>query len=415
MSAPVPPILRQMFDAAVAAAQPALCVPPALPKPPTGKTIVLGAGKAAAAMAQAVDQHWPGPLSGTVVTRYGDGLPCERIHVLEANHPTPDESSVTAARQILAEAYQAGADDLVLVLLSGGGSSLLSLPAAGISLADKIDVNRQLLASGAPISAINTVRKHVSAIKGGRLAAAAAPARVITLAISDVAGDDPATIASGPTVGDPTTQADAIDGLQEFDISVSDSIRRHLSIANNENPNPDDVLFDGHEYRLIATPQSALDAAATVATDADYQVKILGDAIEGEAQEVGAAHAALARKLSPNGMLLSGGELTVTVTGTGKGGPNTEYLLALAVGLDGTPDLYALAADTDGIDGTGDNAGAMIDPTTLARATTLGLDPHRFLKNNDAYGFFSNIGDILKTGPTKTNVNDIRVIINQSQ
>jgi len=412
-------LLRQLFSAALAAADPARVVAGHLPDPPTGRTVVVGAGKAGAAMARAVEDGWRGgdaaQLSGLVVTRYGHGVPCRRIEVVEAAHPVPDAAGAEAARRILRSVGGLTADDLLLCLISGGGSALLAMPAAGLSLADKQAVNRALLKSGATISEMNCVRKHLSAIKGGRLAAAAAPARVVSLLISDVPGDDPGTIASGPTVADATTFADARHLLARHGIDPPAAVRAHLEAAADETPKPGDPRLARAEAHIIARPQESLEAAATAARAAGITPVILGDAIEGEAREVARAMAQTALqtardKTSPC-VLLSGGETTVTVRGQGRGGRNAEFLLALAIALDGAPGIHAIACDTDGIDGSEDNAGALIGPDTLARAAAFGLDPQARLDDNDGYGVFSALGDLVMTGPTRTNVNDFRAIL----
>lgn len=410
-------LLRKLFDAAVASAQPDICVPPHLPDPPDGKTIVIGAGKASAAMAKTVERCWPGEVSGLVVTQYGYGVDCNAIEIVEASHPVPDSAGRNAAERILALAKGAGRDDLVLCLISGGGSALMPLPADGLSLADKQAVNKALLRSGANIGEMNCVRKHLSAIKGGRLAAAAAPARVLTLMISDVPGDDPATIASGPTVPDPTSFSDAQAILGKYDIAEPAAALEHLRAAADETPKPGDARFATAETRMVAAPQMALQAAATVAEAAGVTPIILGDAIEGEAREVAKVFAGIARQVARHGhpaaapaVLLSGGETTVTVRGQGRGGRNSEFLLALAVALDGHPGIYALAADTDGIDGSEDNAGALLAPETLSRAMAANVDAKERLADNDGYGFFEAVGGLIKTGPTLTNVNDFRAI-----
>ena len=411
-------LLRAMLDAALAAADPAIAVPRFLPPPPKGRTVVVGAGKAAAKMARAVEDHWPGPIEGLVVTRYGHGMECRRIRVIEASHPVPDDAGARAAAEILERVRGLGPDDLVLFLASGGGSALLAMPAERITLDDKRAVTRDLLRSGATIGEINTVRKHLSAIKGGRLAAAAAPARVVTLAISDVPNDDPAVIASGPTVPDPSTFADARAVLEKYGITPSASIAVRLDQAREETPKPGDAVFARTSLILVATPQMALDAAAAVARDAGVAPIVLADSIEGEAREVALVHAAIARQVQRRGqplaapaVILSGGETTVTVRGKGRGGRNVEFLLALAVALDGAPGIHALAVDTDGIDGTEDNAGALLSPDSLAHARAAGLEPRHLLANNDGYGFFSGIDALIRTGPTLTNVNDFRAIL----
>ncbi len=416
-------LLRGMFQAAVNAAAPALCVPPNLPPPPHGRTVVVGAGKAAAAMAQAVEVHWPPdrPLAGLVVTRYGHASPKHRpsrIEVVEASHPVPDQAGQDAARRILRLVEGLGPSDLVLCLISGGGSSLLALPAPGVSLADKQAVNRALLRSGAGIHDMNCVRKHLSAIKGGRLAAAAAPASLVALVISDVPGDDPSAIASGPTVPDATTLADARTVLARYGIVPPPSVQARLSDPTAETPKPNDHAFAHARTLLIATPQASLQAAAAVARAAGVAPVILGDAIEGEAAEVARVMAGIARQCARYGqpapapcVLISGGETTVTVRGRGRGGRNAEFLLGLAVALDGHPGIHAIAADTDGIDGTEDNAGALLAPDSLARAAALGLRGRDRLADNDGYGFFAALGDLVTTGPTLTNVNDFRAIL----
>ncbi len=411
-------ILRRLFDAAVAAADPALCVPPHLPEPPKGRAAVIGAGKASAAMARAVEDHWPGDLSGLVVTRYGCGVPCRRIEIVEAAHPVPDANGLEAAARILDLAQGLGADDLMLCLISGGGSALLSLPAEGLTFEDKQAVNAALLRSGATIGDMNCVRKHLSAIKGGRLAQAAAPARVVSLLISDVPGDDPAVIASGPTVADATTAAEALAVLEKFSIDVPENVTAWLNGGAAETPKPGDGVFKDTETRIIARPQGSLDAAAEKAKHLGLQPLILGDAIEGEAREVAREHAEFARAVAANdgpvtppAVLLSGGEVTVSIKGSGRGGPNTEYLLAMAGALDGAEAIHALACDTDGIDGSEDNAGAVIGPATLGRARDAGLDAGAYLDGNDAYSFFEALGDLVVTGPTLTNVNDFRAIL----
>ena len=405
--------LRGLFQAAVDAVGAERCVPSNLPPPPAGRTVVVGAGKAAAAMAKAVESHWPQdrPLSGLVITRYGHGVPCRKIEVIEAGHPVPDEAGVAAAERMLAAVQGLGEDDLVLALISGGGSSLLALPAPGITLADKQAVTRALLNSGAPISEINCVRKHLSAVKGGRLALAAAPARVVSLIISDVPGDDPATIASGPTVPDPTTRQEALAILDKYAFAFPDAVRAWLENSVSETPKPG--AFVRVENRIVATARDALTAARRWAEKQGFCAIDLGDSIEGEAREIAGIHAELALRQAREGkpcLILSGGETTVTVKGKGRGGRNAEYLLALALALDGAAGISAIACDTDGIDGTETNAGAMIAPDTLARAKSYGLDARAMLSNNDAYGFFEKLGDLVETGPTRTNVNDFRAI-----
>ena len=416
-------LLRRLFEAALAAADPAKVVPLNLPAPPKGRTIVVGAGKAAGAMAAAVETHWPGPLSGLVVTRYGHGLPCKRIEVVEAGHPVPDAAGTRAAQHILELMRGLSMDDLVLCLISGGGSALLTLPAPGLTLDDKRSVTRALLTSGATISEMNCLRKHLSAIKGGRLAAAAAPARVLSLAISDVPGDDPAVIASGPTVPDPTTFADARAILAKYAIEPPPTVAAHLAAVRDETPKPGDIRLAHAAYHLIATPQGALEAAAAAARAAGITPVILGDVIEGEAKDVALMHAAIARQAAAGRLvvgdralalplvLLSGGETTVTVRGKGRGGRNAEFLLALAVALNGARGIHAIACDTDGIDGTEDNAGAVMGPDTFTHASQAHVSLKAKLAENDAYGAFSALGDLVVTGPTRTNVNDFRAIL----
>jgi glycerate 2-kinase len=409
--------LRSLLDAAVTAAAPAAVLPAHLPEPPQGRTIVVGAGKAAAAMARAVEDHWTGPLSGLVVTRHGYGVACRRIEVIEASHPVPDVMGAGAAQRIIDLVRGLSCDDLVLFLASGGGSALMTLPASGVSLADKQAVTRALLKCGATIGEINCVRKHLSSIKGGRLAATAYPARVVTLAISDVPGDDPSVIASGPTVADPTSFADARAILKKYDIVAPAAVARRFNEAADETPKPGDPRLANTEYRLIAAPRQSLAAAAAAAEAGGAKPILLSDAIEGAAHAVAAEQARLALEITSASnlpaVILSGGEVTVTVRGEGRGGPNTEFTLALALALNGQPQICALAADTDGIDGTEDNAGARCDPTTIARAAALKLDLAALLANNDSYAAFVALGDLIVTGPTRTNVNDFRAILIQ--
>lgn len=406
--------LMAMFESAVAAASPAVCIAPHLPPPPRGRTVVVGAGKAAAAMALAVEARWDGPLEGLVITRYGHGAPCRKIRVVEAGHPVSDAAGLDATVKIVRLLGGLSADDLVLCLLSGGGSALLSLPAPGLSLADKQEIGRALLRSGAPIGEINCVRKHLSSIKGGRLARMAAPAKVITLAISDVPGDDPAVIASGPTVSDPTTRHDALAILDQRGISIGPHVRAWLEDPRSETPKD----LPGGDVRLVARPRDSLEAAARVARSLGLRPLMLGDDLEGEARALGAAHARLALEIAGGlgaaqapVVLISGGETTVTVQGRGRGGRNAEYLLAHALALGGRAGVSALAADTDGIDGSEDNAGAIISPDSLSRARALGLKPAERLEDNDAYGVFAALGDLFVTGPTHTNVNDFRATL----
>jgi len=411
-------LLRRLLNAAVAAAQPALCVPPALPEAPAGRLIVIGAGKASAAMARAVEDNWPGPLSGLVVTRYGYAVPCARIAIVEAAHPVPDLAGLHAARRILELVRGLSVDDTVLCLISGGGSALLPLPADGVSLEDKQAINQALLACGASIGEINCVRRHLSGIKGGRLAAACHPARVVTLLISDVPGDDPRDIASGPTVADASTCADALAIIGRYGIALPEHVLDVLRSGRGETVKPGDPRLARAETRLIATPQMALEAAAKVAANAGYTAHILADSIEGEARDVGKVMAAIAlqtarraQPFAPPCVLLSGGETTVTVRGQGRGGRNVEFLLACAIALRGAPDIHGLAADTDGVDGQQDIAGACIGPDTLDRAWAQGLHPLDSLDDNDGHGFFQALGDSVVTGPTLTNVNDFRALL----
>lgn len=403
-----------MFDAAVAAAQPEKVIARHLPRKPRGRTIVVGAGKASAAMAAALEKAWKGPLEGLVVTRYGYKVPTRHIEIIEAAHPVPDAAGADAARRILARVQGLGKDDLVIALISGGGSALLSLPAEGLTLEDKKAVNAALLKSGAPISEMNVVRKHLSGIKGGRLAAAAAPARVETLAISDVPGDDLSAVASGPTVPDPSTFAEARAIVKHYGLDLPPAVMRHLEAAADETPK----RLANARARIIASPQMSLQAAAAVARKAGLRTMILSDSIEGEARDVAAVHAAIAlqarrfgQPLRPPCAILSGGETTVTVRGKGIGGRNVEFLLALALKLQGARGIHAMAADTDGVDGGAEVAGAFITPDTLRRARMAGLDPVAELANNNGHGFFESLGDQLISGPTLTNVNDLRVIL----
>ena len=402
----------------VAAADPKRAVPPHLPPRPKGRTVVVGAGKAAASMARAVEEHWSGPLSGVVVTRYGQTVPCRQIEVRESSHPVPDANGAAAAERILAAVGGLGPEDLVLALISGGASALMPLPAPGLSLEDKQRVNQALLKSGAAIDEMNIVRKHLSHIKGGRLAAAAHPAEVVSLIISDVPGDDPAIIGSGPTVPDPSTFADARAVLAKYRIEPPPAVAKRLEEAKDETPKPGDKRLARARLSLIARPLDALESAARLARQLGITPVILGDAIEGEAREVARAMAGIALSALRHGhpakppvVLLSAGEATVTVRGRGKGGRNTEFLLALALALGGRPEIAAIACGTDGVDGTEDNAGALILPDTLDRARSLGLDPAARLAANDAYSFFQGLGDLVVTGPTLTNVNDFRAIL----
>ena len=419
------PLLRAVFEAAVAAAHPDAILGAHLRPPPKGKVVCLAAGKAAAAMAAAAERHYldalglePSRLTGIATTRHGHGVPTRRIQVVEAGHPMPDQAGLQAAEQTLELAQQAEACDLLLVLLSGGGSANWIAPAEGVSFAQKQQVTRALLRSGAPIGEINTVRKHLSRIKGGRLARAGQRAEIVTLAISDVPHDDPSAIASGPTVPDPTTLADARAIVAKYGLEVDEAIRRALEDPGNESCKQGDEAFARAHFELIARPRASLDAAVKLASDAGYAIVDLGADLEGEAREVAAEHARLALKARTDGKrvaILSGGELTVTVRGTGRGGPNQEYALALAALLKDASGISALAGDTDGADGgagsASDPAGAVIDNTTFAKMKSLGLDARTYLGNNDATGFFTATGDLLQTGPTLTNVNDVRVIL----
>ena len=411
-------LLRRMFDAAVAAAQPAVCLPPHLPSTPKGRTIVIGAGKASAAMARALEDHWSGPLEGLVVTRYGYDVPCERIEIVQAAHPVPDAAGLQAAQRIRERVTGLTADDLVIALISGGGSSLLVAPGEGLTLADKQAVNTALLHSGASISEMNCVRRHLSSLKGGRLAAVCHPAQVVTLLISDVPGDDLIDIASGPTVADPTTCADALAIVDRYRISVPPAVRSLLESGAGETVKPGDPRLAAIQTRMITAPQIALEAAAQVARGAGITPYILGDSLEGEARDLGKAMAGIARQVAVHGqpfktpcVLLSGGETTVTLRGKGRGGRNVEFLLSLAVALNGQPGVFALAGDTDGVDGAEEIAGAVLTPSTLQRAWALGTNPRSSLDNNDAHSFFQALGDSVVTGPTLTNVNDFRAIL----
>ena len=411
-------LLRDAFAAAIDAASPARCVPPALPPRSSGCTVVIGAGKAAAAMARAVEQHWPGELAGTVVTARGHAVHCERIEVLESAHPVPAVEGQRAAARLLERARGLGPDDLVLCLVSGGASALLPLPAVGLALEDKQRITRELLRSGATIAEINTVRRHLSRIKGGRLGVACHPARLVTLAISDVPGDEPVDIGSGPTVGDATTCADALAVLERHGVAIARAAREALVRGEWESVKPGDPRLARAEFRLVATPQAALEAAARVAGARGVQPVILSDRLEGEAREVGRNMADRARltlagggPASPPCLLLSGGETTVTVRGDGCGGRNVEFLLGFGLALGPCAQVHALAGDTDGVDGMAAAAGAVWRPDTLARAAAAGLDPAGALARNDAHTFFAALGDAVVTGPTLTNVNDFRAVL----
>jgi hydroxypyruvate reductase len=411
-------LLLELFDSAVNAANPAHRLPEYLPLPPKGKTVVIGAGKAAASMAKALEDNWPGELSGLVVTPYGYGLPCARIEVIEAAHPVPDGAGEKAARRILELVAGLTGDDLVICLISGGGSSLLSLPAEGVSLEDKRTLNRALLKSGASIAEINCVRKHLSAIKGGRLAKQCAPARVVTLAVSDVPGDAPDIIASGPTVADPTTSGDALAVLKQYGITVPRHIQAWLESAESESVKPGDADLANNRFTIITKAQQSLEAAAKTARKQGYASLILSDCIEGEAREVAKVHAAIVRQVLNYGqpvaapcVIISGGETTVTVRGNGRGGRNGEFILSLLKALRGQVWVYAIAADTDGIDGSEDNAGCILTPESFQRALDAGIDLNAMLANNDSYSVFAKLNDLVVTGPTRTNVNDFRAIV----
>lgn len=411
-------LLRQMFDAAIAAAQPSQTLARHLPERPRGRTIVIGAGKASAAMAQAFEAAWPWPLEGLVVTRYGYAVPCQRIEIVEASHPVPDDAGFHATRRMLELVAGLTRDDLVVSLISGGGSSLLPLPLAGISLEDKQAINRALLKSGATITEMNCVRRHLSAIKGGRLAAACYPAPVYNLLLSDVPGDNPIDIASGPTVADPTTCTNALDIIRRYGIDVPPHVTNVLASEAAETIKPGDARLPEIRTSMIATPRMALDAAAQVARDAGLPVYMLGDAIEGEARDVGLVLGSIALEVANHSqpfptpcVLLSGGETTVTVRGKGRGGRNVEFLLALALTLHGRAGIHAIAGDTDGVDGLEEIAGAFVTPDTLQRARQLGIRPQDALAANDGHGFFEALGDAVITGPTLTNVNDFRAIL----
>ncbi|OEZ63709.1 glycerate kinase [Duganella sp. HH105] len=411
--------LLDLYGSAVDAVSAEKCLPAFLPEPPkNGRTLVIGAGKGAAAMARAVERHWKGDISGLVVTRYEHGVDCERIEVIEAAHPVPDEAGRAAAGRMMEMVKGLSENDLVLCLISGGGSSLLALPAPGITLEQKQALNKALLKSGAAISEMNCVRKHLSAIKGGRLALACAPARVVTLLISDVPGDDPGIIASGPTLPDPTTCADALAVLRKYDIAIPDSIREYLESGAGETPKPGDPRFARNSHHVIAIAQDALEAAAAHASAVGITPYILSDGIEGESRDVAIVHAAMAKQVAARGqpfqrpcVIISGGETTVTVRGSGRGGRNAEFLLSLAVALDGHPGIHAVACDTDGIDGSEDNAGALYSPDSLERGLTQKLRAKTLLENNDGYGYFSALNDLVVSGPTRTNVNDFRAVL----
>ena len=409
--------LESLFQTAVATAHPANCLEPHLPQDRTGKALVIGAGKASAAMAEAFEAHWQGPVRGLVVTRYDHGANTKSIRVIEAAHPVPDAEGTLAAQETLALIESAEADETIFCLLSGGGSALLSLPCAQITLSQKQAINKALLKSGASIDEINCVRKHLSAIKGGRLAAACKDKPLITLAISDVPGDSPDVIASGPTVTDPSTRADALAVLERYKIDAPDSVLQWLNSSESETPKPGNES-PLHRFEIIATPKQSLLAAADIVTEAGLTPLVLGDTLEGESSEVAKVHAAIATFIAENDMpapkpcvILSGGETTVTVKGTGRGGRNAEFLLSLLHELKGYEGIYAIACDTDGIDGTEDNAGAWFTPDSYAKSHELGLNSEAYLANNDGYSFFERLGTLLKTSPTRTNVNDFRAIL----
>lgn len=411
-------LLRTMFDAAIASAQPAAVVPDHLPAPPKGRLIVIGAGKASGAMARAVEDHYTGPLEGLVITRYGHAVPCRRIEIVEAAHPVPDKAGLIAGQRVKALVSNLSEDDLVLCLISGGGSALMPAPARGLTLADKQTINEALLKSGASIGEMNCVRRHLSALKGGHLAAWCHPARVLTLLISDVPADHLPDIASGPTVADASTCAQALAIVNRYGIKLPPAARQLLESGTGETVKPGDPRLARAETRLVSSPQMGLEAAAAVARAAGYSVCILGDSIEGEAREVGRVMAGITRQVAVHGqplpapcVLLSGGETTVTVRGTGKGGRNVEFLLALGLALKGQPAVHAIAGDTDGVDGLEEIAGALLTPDTLIRARTKGLNPAQSLDNNDGHGFFGALGDAVVTGPTLTNINDFRAVL----
>ena len=409
--------LKQLFDSAVASADPGHCLAGYLPEPTSnGRTLVVGAGKGSAAMAAAVEKVWTTELSGTVITPYGHGCDTHTIDIVEAAHPVPDQAGLEAAARILEIAQTLGTGDQMLCLLSGGGSALLTLPAEGLSLQAKQDINRQLLQSGADITQINCVRKHLSGIKGGRLAAAAWPATTVSLMISDVAGDDPTVIASGPTTADPTSCKDALEIIARYNVRIPAALKASLVKGSNETPKPGAVELSRSSHQIVASAKGALQAVYDEVAPLHFEVNNLGDEVIGESREVGREHGRLFRHLVTQGdpgqplLLISGGETTVTIRGQGQGGPNREYLLALAIELDGIPDVWAIACDTDGLDGTHDAAGAVIGPSTLKRARDLGLNPARMLDDNDAGSFFATLENAVVTGPTRTNINDLRIL-----
>lgn len=411
--------LRGLFESAVAAADPERALRNALPERPRGRTVVVGAGKGAAQLACAFERLWDGPLSGVIVTRYGYGAACAQLRVMEASHPVPDEAGMAATEALFEAVSGLGPDDLVVALVCGGGSALLPAPPEGLTLADEQAMNAALLASGAPIGVMNAIRKHFSRIKGGRLAAAAAPARVVSLIVSDVPGDDPAQVASGPTVPDAVSVEDALALIEGRGIALPDQVMAHLRGGSAAAPHPDDPVFDNHEVRVIASARLSLEAAAATAEAHGVPAVILSDAIEGEARDVGQVHAAIAREVAARDrpfaapvVILSGGETTVTLRGKGgRGGRNSEFLLSAAIALDGVAGVSALAADTDGIDGSEDNAGAFADGQTVTRMRSAGIDPATALARNDAWGAFDAAGDLFVPGPTGTNVNDFRAFL----
>ncbi|TPW29900.1 glycerate kinase type-2 family protein [Pararhizobium mangrovi] len=411
-------LLESLFLAAVAAADPETCLEGFIPEPPKGRLVVVGCGKGAAQLARAFERRWNGPLEGVVVTRYGYAAPCERIRVIEAGHPVPDEAGLSASEALFGAVSDLCEDDLVVALVSGGGSALLPAPPEGVTLEDEIALTKALLGSGAPISAMNTIRKHASRIKGGRLAAAAAPARVVSLIVSDIPGDVPAFVASGPTVPDAATRADALAAIDRYRIDVPPAIRRHIESPACEAPHPADPRFAGNTVRIVASAARSLEAAQAAAERMGVAAHILSDALEGEAREAAHLHAAIAceiasreRPFAKPCVLLSGGETTVTLSGTGKGGRNSEFALSLALDIAGFETIHALAADTDGIDGSEDNAGAFADGTSIARLRKAGCDAAALLVDNDAWSAFDAIGDLFAPGPTGTNVNDFRAIL----
>ncbi|TPL48161.1 glycerate kinase [Mesorhizobium sp. B2-4-6] len=410
--------LTSIFNAAVAAADPEKTIRSHLPAKPKGRTIVIGAGKGSAQMAAAFEKIWDGPIDGLVVTRYGYGARCERIEIIEAAHPVPDAAGLEASRRLLEKVQGLTADDLVVALISGGGSALLPSPAAGLTLADEIAVNEALLASGAPIAAMNTIRKHVSTVKGGRLAAAAHPARVVSLVVSDIPGDNPALVASGPTIPDTGSREDALASIAAYGMKLPASVMAHIQSPAAAAPRPDDPRFAGNEVHLTASAGVSLEAAAAEAKRQGIEAVILSDSIEGEAREVGGVHAAIAREVATRNrlfakpvLILSGGETTVTLRAKGKGGRNSEFLLAFAIGIDGVNGIHALAADTDGIDGSENNAGAFADGSTVSRMRAAGADAKAMLAGNNAWTAFNAVGDLFVPGPTGTNVNDLRAIL----